>query len=63
MVAPVWVKLIGLPNELWDLEILKDIGNSIGKFVKAAEVHDLCKNLCLHGSIKGSPRGGEPELG
>eukprot|EP00253_Pinus_taeda_P027077 PITA_27077 len=35
--APVWVRLFGLPDEFWDLEILEGIGNTIGSFVKAAE--------------------------
>ena len=37
MVASVWIRLIGLLEEYWDLEILKDIGNSIGEFVKVTE--------------------------
>eukprot|EP00253_Pinus_taeda_P009631 PITA_09631 len=38
MDAPVWVILFGLPDEFWDPEILEGIGNTIGSFVKTAEV-------------------------
>ena len=31
--APVWVRLLGLPLEFWDERILKSIGNSFGLFV------------------------------
>lgn len=31
----IWVKLPNLPLELWSKEILKEIGNSIGRFVYA----------------------------
>ena len=33
----MWLRLVGLPREYWDMEILRDIGNSIGEFVKVAE--------------------------
>ena len=36
-VAPVWILLVGLPEEYWDMEVLRDIGNSIGEFVKVVE--------------------------
>ena len=36
-VATVWIRLVGLPREYWDMEILRDIGNSIGEFVKVTE--------------------------
>ena len=29
--------MVGLPSEYWDMESLRDIGNSIGEFVKVAE--------------------------
>eukprot|EP00253_Pinus_taeda_P017343 PITA_17343 len=38
MDAPVWVRLFGLPDEFWDPEILEGIGNTIGSFVKTAEI-------------------------
>ena len=40
-VAPVWIRLVGLPGEYWDVEILQDIGNSLGEFVKIAEQNRL----------------------
>ena len=36
-VAPVWILLFSLPNEFWDLDTLKDIGNYLGEYVKVAE--------------------------
>lgn len=36
-IALVWIRLYSLPCELWRLEILTDIGNAIGNFVKVAE--------------------------
>ncbi|KAH9298810.1 hypothetical protein KI387_030492, partial [Taxus chinensis] len=35
-VVPVWIRLFGLPTEFWNPVVLQDIGNSIGKFVRAA---------------------------
>ena len=37
IVASVWIRLVGLPREYWDMEVLRDIGNSIGEFVKVAK--------------------------
>ena len=37
LVAPVWVRLFGLPMDFWDPDILEGIGNSLGSFVKIAE--------------------------
>ena len=36
-VAPVWIPLFSLSGEYWDLETLRDIGNSLGEFIKVAE--------------------------
>ena len=36
-VAPVWIRLVGLLGEYWDMEILRDIRNSLGEFVKIVE--------------------------
>ena len=36
-VAPVWIRLFSLPSEFWYLDTLKDIGNSLGEYVKVAE--------------------------
>lgn len=35
--ASVWIRLYSLPTEYWKEETLKDIGNSIGTFIKVAE--------------------------
>ena len=40
-VAPVWIHLVRLLGEYWDMEILRDIGNSLGEFVKIAEQNRL----------------------
>ena len=31
---PVWVRLLGLPWELWNPESLSDIGNALGTFIE-----------------------------
>ena len=36
-VAPVWIRLFSLPREHWDMDTLKDIGNTLGEFIKVAE--------------------------
>ena len=36
-VAPVWIHLFSLLGEYWDLETLRDIGNTLGEFIKVAE--------------------------
>ena len=35
-VAMVWIHLVGLPSEYQDMDILRDIGNSVGEFVKVS---------------------------
>ena len=35
--APVWIRLVSLLGEYRDMEILRDISNSIGEFVKVVE--------------------------
>ena len=37
MVSPVWIRLFSLPSEYWDLDTLKDIGNTLGEFIKVLE--------------------------
>ena len=37
MVSPMWIDIFSLLSEYWDLDTLKDIGNTIGEFVKVAE--------------------------
>jgi len=36
-IAPVWIRLYSLPAEYWKEEILTDIGNTLGGFVKVSE--------------------------
>ena len=33
----MWIRLFSLPDEFWDLDTLKDIGNSLGEYMKVAE--------------------------
>ena len=35
--APIWICLFSLLGEYWDLDTLKDIGNTLGEFIKVAE--------------------------
>ena len=37
MIAPIWIKMYSLPNENYKEEILIDIGNTPGNFVKVSE--------------------------
>lgn len=41
--ALVWIRMYSLPDEYWDEDILKDIGNGLGEYIKAAEETKLCK--------------------
>ena len=34
--APVWIRLFSLSSEYWDLETPRDIGNTLGEFIKIA---------------------------
>ena len=36
-IDPMWLQLYSLPCEFWQSEILEDIGNTLGTFVKVAE--------------------------
>ena len=36
-IAPIWLRLYSLPCEFWRPEILTDIGNALGAFVKVVE--------------------------
>ena len=37
MIVLVWIKMYSLPMEYWKEEILMDIGNTLGNFVKVSE--------------------------
>jgi len=52
-IAPVWLRLYSLPTEFWKEEILKDIGNTLGDFVKISEQTKQAKfvsyaRLCVY---------------
>ena len=36
MIAPVWIRMYSLPTEYWKEEILMDIGNTLGNFIKVS---------------------------
>ena len=36
-IAPVWIRLYSLPQEYWDSEILEELGNCLGSFIKISE--------------------------
>lgn len=36
-VVSIWIRLYSLPSEYWKEEILMDLGNALGYFVKASE--------------------------
>lgn len=52
LAALVWVRLFGVPMDFCDSEILEGVGNTIGSFVKIAEMKKrkihIRQNLCLH---------------
>jgi len=55
-VAPVWVRLYSLPSEYWLPEILEDIGNTLGNFVKVSEQTKLSRytsyaRICVYMNI------------
>ena len=37
MVSQVWIHLFSLLGEYWDMETLRDIGNTMGEFIKIAK--------------------------
>lgn len=58
--APVWVRLLGLPLEFWDEKILRWVGNSFGHFFtmdkvtmqKSRLVYDIfCVNVALNRTL------------
>jgi len=55
-IAPVWIRLYSLPSEYWKEEILVDIGNTIGVFVKVSEqtkqrIYTSYARICLYVDI------------
>jgi len=55
-VAPIWVRLYSLPTEYWLPEILEDIGNTLGNFVKVSEQTKLSRytsyaRICVYMNI------------
>jgi len=55
-VAPVWVRLYSLPTEYWLPEILEDIGNALGNFVKVSEQTKISRytsyaRICVYMNI------------
>ena len=36
-ISPVWIRMYSLPTEYWKEEILMDIRNMLGNFIKVSE--------------------------
>ena len=49
-ITPVWVRLLNLPLHFWSGETLRDIGNSLGKFV-VADIDWAKKGLATYARI------------
>jgi len=55
-VAPIWVRLYSLPSEFWLPEVLEDIGNALGHFVKISDQTQLSRytsyaRICVYMNI------------
>ena len=37
MISLVWIRMYSLPTEYWKEEIMTDIGNTLGNFIKVSE--------------------------
>jgi len=59
-VVPVWVKLPFLPLHCWNNETIKNIGNTLGRFIDRAEPRDTIQSyacLCIEVDLeKGLPK-------
>jgi len=50
--VPVWIRLFSLPIDYWGLSALKQIGDQLGKFIKASEAtmqrrYTSCARICV----------------
>ena len=36
--VPIWIRLYSLPQEFWNEEVFSEIGNTLGSYIKAAEI-------------------------
>eukprot|EP00253_Pinus_taeda_P005142 PITA_05142 len=55
--TPVWIRLYSLPWEYWEETSLKEIGNKLGEFIKAAEDTKYCRftsyaRICVYMDLK-----------
>jgi len=53
----IWVKLLALPMELWEEDILKSIGNNIGMYMDIGEKtknkeHTIVAIICIQWDIR-----------
>jgi hypothetical protein len=58
-IAPVWIKLYSLAQELWHLETLEQIGNTLGSFVKISKITKATKytsytRICVYRNVAGA---------
>jgi len=57
--VPVWIRLFSLPIDYWGLNALKQIGDKLGKFVKASEAtlqkrYTSYARICVEMDISGA---------
>ena len=43
LATPIWVRIYSLLEDLWEMDILESIGNSIGDFVQVSEITESCR--------------------
>jgi len=57
--VPVWIKLFSLPIDYWGMNALRQIGNKLGKFIKASEAtlqkrYTSCARICVEMDVSGA---------
>lgn len=64
--VPIWVRLSLLPLHCWNDETLRNIGNSLGKYIDRVELREglqACAILCVEVDLeKGLPEAIQPNL-
>lgn len=57
--VPVWIKLFSLPIDYWGMNALRQIGNKLGRFIKASEAtlqkrYTSCARICVEMDVSGA---------
>ena len=60
IMTPMWIWLYSLPREYWDLETLRDIGNTLGEFIKVvgktkAQRYTSFARICVYLDLSKEP--------